>query len=445
MITSLIKKIRSFVIPLFILGSLCISTPCHAFSNSDFLRVKVNQNTTVGFRAYHSYSIYCNNAKINYNISDGEIFSSSIYNNTDIKLYGHSGLICSGKTIELRQSTENNYFELKDIDGLPYSKYPDNLKLYIMNGTIYCINNVYMENYLKGVVPLEIGSSVPLDALKAQAIAARTYAIKNINKYQSQGFDLTNDTYCQVYGGYYTSYFNSSSPIYKAVESTKGNVITYNNNLIDALFYSSNGGYTAKSEYVYGGSYPYFKEGIDTYDNFDAWTKTFTPSELKNELNKHGIICDDIKDVKINTVQNHYVTSLTLTDVNNKIVNLTNNQTRSYLGVKSMKYDLCSNYNDYNLSSNPDIYIKGFDKTILGNISYIKSLNSNTSVSGDIYAKSKGQTNNTNTFVFNGVGYGHGLGMSQMGAIERAKAGINYKDILLFYYPGTNISINYNN
>lgn len=117
------------------------------------------------------------------------------------------------------------------------------------------VNVLPVEQYLYGVVGKEMSPSWSEEALKAQAVAARTYAIAHKSRFSQRGFDLTDDTSSQVYAG-----INGESPsIIKAVNATKGEIITYQGRPIDAFFCSTAGGWTENSENVWGSHIPYLR------------------------------------------------------------------------------------------------------------------------------------------------------------------------------------------
>lgn len=125
-------------------------------------------------------------------------------------------------------------------------------------GRLTAVNVVNFEDYLKGVVPNEIGSASPstYEALKAQAVAARTYAYKNLKQFDSDGYDICATPRCQVYSGKSTENDLTS----KAVEETRGEVITYQGEPINALYTSTCGGRTENAEYMFDGwNFPYLK------------------------------------------------------------------------------------------------------------------------------------------------------------------------------------------
>jgi len=132
------------------------------------------------------------------------------------------------------------------------------------------INILNLEDYLKGVVPLEMSPNIynSLEALKAQAVAARTYALKNLGRNRHLGFDLTDTQSSQVYGGMSAEQTLSN----RAVEETTGEVIVYRGELIDALYTSTCGGMTEDSENVFSGKpVPYLKSTSCTYEQQPEW------------------------------------------------------------------------------------------------------------------------------------------------------------------------------
>jgi len=136
--------------------------------------------------------------------------------------------------------------------------YGGNLKLQPnAYGTYTLVNNVPLEIYLRGVVPHEIGSAAPVNAAKSQTIIARTYALRNLRRFQTDDYQLCANTHCQVYYGL----SDTSDQADQAIAATKGLVLTYNNELVDALYSSTTGGVTAQFSDVWNGQErPYLKE-----------------------------------------------------------------------------------------------------------------------------------------------------------------------------------------
>ena len=150
-------------------------------------------------------------------------------------------------------------------------------------GDLYLVNQVSLDDYVKGVIPNEMPSSWPLDALQAQAVAARSYALAT----DAGGdiFDQYDDTRSQVYGGLSTE----TSATNKAVRKSKQQVATYAGNVIPAFFFSSSGGRTESVEFGFPGAVPvpYLKSVRDPYDDASPdhrWKETFTQSQMQSKL-----------------------------------------------------------------------------------------------------------------------------------------------------------------
>lgn len=262
------------------------------------------------------------------------------------------------------------------------------------------INTLNIEDYVKGVLPFEESNDFPIEALKAQAVAARTYCITNKGKYSSLGYDLTDDINSQVYRGYVPFDSNCNS----AVDLTAGEILEYNDEPISAYFSSSDGGYTEENDNVWSGKQlPYLTENPDPYDTASRnWTQVLSSADIdallkKNhpELNAKQFVNLDITDMTKYSSGRVSSLKLNYTDNNNsqQSYTLTKNEARTFFGLKSSMYTITLSKD----SSNNDVY----------------------------------------NFV--GNGYGHGIGMSQWGAYGRAVSGEDYKTILAFYYKNAYI------
>jgi stage II sporulation protein D len=129
------------------------------------------------------------------------------------------------------------------------------------SGKLTVINNVELEDYIKGVVPAEMPSGWESEAHKAQAIAARSYALANLGKRAALGFDLKDTPEDQAYGGASVETTKTNT----AVEDTKGLVLTYNMKVVNAFYSASAGGQTLNTKDVWGGSLPYIRS-VPSYD-----------------------------------------------------------------------------------------------------------------------------------------------------------------------------------
>lgn len=255
------------------------------------------------------------------------------------------------------------------------------------------VNQVSMEDYLKGVVPCEIVPSWQMDAIKAQAVAARTYAMFHKNGYRSAGYDVTDDTRTQVYRGVSAE----TEATNRAVMETAGEVVTYGGSPIDAVFHASGGGYTENCENVWGSPVPYLK-GVPEDKYATPWKKTISLSSFTKMAD-----VGRLKGIKLSAL---------------------------HIGEAH----------------------KTSDRGISGRVKFVTLVGSkgNRVVSGDrlqqIY-----DLNSTlfdlsvsgNQLVITGYGYGHGLGLSQWGAEAMAEkhggAKDYYKTILMHYFTGTKV------
>lgn len=150
-------------------------------------------------------------------------------------------------------------------------------------GTYTLVNQVPIETYLRGVVPHEIGLGAPPTTIEAQAILARTYALRNLRRFAIDNYQLCADTQCQVYWG-----LNGAAPESdRAIAATRGQVLTYQNELVDALYSSTTGGVTAPFSNVWNGpDRPYLQAVVDSVES--AWN--LSQQSLANEANFRAFI-----------------------------------------------------------------------------------------------------------------------------------------------------------
>lgn len=320
-----------------------------------------------------------------------------------------------------------------------------------VNGSgLTVINTIGVEEYLYGVIAREISPDWPLEAVKAQAVAARTYLLANMNKHKQQGFDICATTDCQVYGGYDSEKERSR----KAVDDTAGQAILYKGKLIPAYFHSSSGGYTEDSENVWGTYQPYLRGVVDFDQNSPhfKWEKEITPKQLETALRNAGY--------NIGSLEAIYLSRLTPTPVST--------QDRGVSGrVKTLQF----------VGSNSSVAVSGaklrtllslnstlFDIDII--VSVKKKLEFGiTDSAGDREKKhvelnlpprkEQGLVTDSDDIrrisgradeklLITGYGWGHGVGLSQWGAKAMAEKvqpsdTTYYKTILKHYYQGVDI------
>lgn len=324
------------------------------------------------------------------------------------------------------------------------------------------INVVGMESYLKGVVPSEMPASWNREALKAQAVAARTYAVRHMKTKPGDGY--INDTVqYQAYKGTKNEKDNSN----QAVEETRGEVLAYNGSLIDALYSSSNGGYTEAPENVWQSSKgaPYLQAKPDPYDARSgspdrSWEQTLTIAQMQDKLKSRTPMVGTIKKVEVKqTYASGRVADLVI-EGDKGVINLSKESARTVLGLKSALYTVKTNggtsvptpgteqVSVYNGAATAK---KGTGELYVSNGSSVSPATSALVIQGAAQKKAANPATGTGTgeqtvptsVVFSGKGWGHGVGMSQWGAQQMAKEGKSYQDILSFYYAPAQISPGY--
>jgi len=330
---------------------------------------------------------------------------------------------------------------------------------------ITVINAVYADDYVAGVVPYEMSASWPIEALKAQAICARTYAISNLRKHSASGFDICNSTDCQVYYGVYTGEY--ASRVEEACSATAGLCVYYNGEIASTFYCSSDGGSTESAKNVWGKEVPYLQAVPDpyeelTYANKGIWSVTYTCSELTWLLQNKGYTCSDIVDcyVKTRTPAGN-VYEVVMVDKNGREFSFTGEKARSIFysatlgkSANSIRYEITS---DGAGARTTEIYIqdsagsqKGESKFYVigsgGAVSAYEggSVNVITSSGTHSITGAGGSSSGTGTkatyFTLNGTGWGHNVGMSQRGAKGMAERGFSYSEIIGYYFTGVYIA-----
>ncbi len=275
------------------------------------------------------------------------------------------------------EPTAGGYIFIKD------SWYRGRVLVVPTEGGVTAVNWVDLEAYLYGVVGGEMPASWPQEALKAQAVAARSYALYRRDRTQNQLFDVGGTTSHQVYKG-----LAAEAPsVQAAVNATQGQVLTYGGQVIEAVFHSSSGGYTENSEDIWQRPTPYLR-GVADYDQeapVFQWSETFSAQQFGQRIVGIGHLQSVATE---RATPRGRIVSIRLQGTQGSRT-LTGTELRQALGLRST---LCS-----------------------------------ITVMGD-------------TIRVDGRGYGHGLGMSQWGARGLATRGQNYLQILTYYYQGTALS-----
>ena len=323
-------------------------------------------------------------------------------------------------------------------------------------GDLTVSNLLSLGDYVNCVISREMSSSWPLEALKAQAVCARTYYDINLGKHTADGFDICSTTDCQAYYG--MSETNARTE--QAAAETAGMRAWYNGALAQTYYFSSDGGGTEDSQNVWTSNtvYPYLCGVIDPYEasvadknSNSSWSVTITAAEITSKLQALGYACGAITGIQTELSPTGNVKTITYMDANGKSWPFTNkkNGPRTFLGLKSIRFTVSGTgtgtgggayYTDggNTLSSVAGAYAVGGDGSV-GQLPANSYAITGSGVSTLANGSGGGGAAAGSAFTFTGSGWGHSVGMSQWGAYAMASQGKTYGEILKFYFPGVEI------
>lgn len=296
-----------------------------------------------------------------------------------------------GEVLIIRPSDKSD--EGLALDG---RRYRGALELRHRGAGLTAVNIVPVDDYLLSVVPEEMPTDWPAEALKAQSVAARSFALKSRGRHAAEGYDLCTTTHCQLYKGIASEKTASTA----AVRATRGEVLTYGGQPIEALFHTDSGGLTESSEDVWGSHVPYLRAVRDTPLGTMPWSKTVSTANLEQKLAAKGYAIGRLRAIELSPLAigraakdrtaSGRVKAMTVTGTKGSVT-LSGTAWRSLLGLKSTLFD--------------------------------------AKLTKD-------------SVTFTGFGAGHGLGISQWGAERLAETGKSYADILHHYYTGVTLQHN---
>lgn len=368
------------ILSIFIL--IMILIPVSIFAEEDVLDVKIQKSVGAGETAVIT-------SKSILNVKDKEGNNVKSLNTNTVKVSLTDGKIAFknpvGKTIETDfDSTGENIITSSSNIKVGKITYRGGISFRINNDKIDIVNRVNIEDYLRGVVPKEIGSSANIEALKAQAVCSRSFAVSNKNKFIKYGYNLDDTTTSQVYGGVNAEKKQTD----KAIKETEGLLVYYNDKVAQTIFGASSGGFVASAEDVWGGKdSPYLQSFTDPYSS-EPWKFEINATELANKLRN--------SDSTISYIPDLYISNR---DGSGRVKELISSSGATLTGAKL--------------------------RSALGSTKFKSTL---------FYVEQVGDK-----FIFTGTGYGHGVGMSQKGAMKMAKEGFSFSEILTYYFRGVEI------
>ncbi|PFN80567.1 hypothetical protein COJ85_29550 [Bacillus sp. AFS076308] len=425
------KKLLIFVVMAFILIGIKPS-PKAAAGVEPQIKVELKKylanKTSISLGISGSYLINGTNTPLN----AGKTYLLKVGKGKDgtpvIKIYDGETEIASEANLSINTINRTDY-ALFDNHG-----YFGNFTFTVENGQyIKIVNTIYLEDYIKCVVPSEMYSNWHKEAFKAQAVAARGYA------YVRKDSVIDDTTKYQAYEGIARLTDNTTA----AARETAGEMVTYDGSVIEALFSSSNGGMTENNKNEFGTTLlPYFPIQKDDFDTEYVWS----PAIKKQQINTDGL---DLSHPEAWWDTEKEANS----DITANIKAWLNNNGYSNKEIKIVSILNLSFYDrtESGRVIHGDIEVNFFVKDKLDAQGKLQLLTiRKTGIADDVrdiigrtVIKSTLITNLTETndsFTVAGAGYGHGVGMSQYGANNRANKGILYKDILAFYYKGTDVT-----
>ncbi len=353
-------------------------------SREPIIRVLISKNDNLRIRSDRSIPL----------IIKGQLFSRKKIKGLTLKNDKNRKILYFDKNKQKKYDLKSNQqLEVRSADGrgiwVGQKRFPGKLNLFVLDSEVLVVNVLGIEKYLSSVVGSEMPTKWPIEALKAQAIASRTYALKQKG---NNLFDIDSTQKNQVYNGLESRTYKTI----RAVKSTRSLVLTYKNKLINALFHSSSGGMTENSQDVWKNQYPYLSSVKDFDKNNPKfrWQKKFSNNELTNLFPKIGGLRDiEILDItSTGRVKNVKLIGANGSDKMSGVV------LRKRLGLKS-------NF----------VRFKFFEEE-----------------SNNKFPVKKG-------LIAFGQGSGHGVGMSQWGAKYLASRGQKAERILKHFYKGVQI------
>ncbi|MBC7322041.1 MAG: SpoIID/LytB domain-containing protein [Acetomicrobium sp.] len=399
-----------------------------------------------------------------------------------VKSGGGSKVIVGGKTLSLPVTVKSNkgllYFNDRPYRGI--------LMLIHSNNSFTAVNKLSVDDYVKGILKMEVNPNWPTEVLRAQAITARTYALAERGRHGNAGFDLCNTDHCIPYRG-----VSAEDPILtKAVESTKGMVLYYQGKLALTFFHSDSGGYTSDVQSVWGSDIPYLKpvqEPFSYQSPYTSWSFEISGEEIGKRLSRAGINVGTVYE--INTVKLGPGDRVELIEVvgSNGRKTIKSHDLRMALGAKELKStiftvsaDGTSALSARNIAESQPKNEESAGSTLITltqegafttdelldmllhpekKEEYLQKALARKGKSAasprpqqkkdpkllwpqwDSPAEDSAKPGGArgSVFVFQGRGWGHGVGMSQWGAKAMAEKGWTAEKIVKYYYPGTEL------
>ncbi len=374
--------------------------------------------------------------------------SSSITLSTEGSLMKNGSPVGSSFNATASNVSESDVFSSSAgyiaIGGKPYR---GSVRFIISGNQLTSVNIVDVDDYIRGVLPKEIGTTTPMEALKVQAVVSRSFAYANWNKFAKYGYNLDDSSASQAYAGMSVE----SSMTDRAVAETKGQILYYKGEVANTIFNATSGGETEAIEEVWGGNpSPYLIALKDPYSlntRHATWQATLASADICKAFPSVGqpTALEVLERSSTGRIKSMAVVGTSGREV------MTGNQFRMKMGsikVKSTNFGTEASAHPVQATmavmTATGIRPYANDRIISAGGIRTGSVDAVIRAQGIEKANTQKATYNDtmpigDAITLKGTGYGHGVGLSQYGAIEMAKAGKDYKAILSFYYPGTEL------
>lgn len=395
------------------------------FKNSKSLRIGLEeQKKRLLFQYSNSFSIvqsgkilFRGEAKKNYLL---KIEGDSIY------LQSQTGKIKLGSSkleYQFYSNQKNSSFYIYNINygqgyfwqGRANRQYRGQMIIKGNNNNFTLINQLGLTPYLSSVVPSEIYASWPLEALKAQAVAARSYTLSNLGRHSHQGYDLCSSVHCAAYNGI----VSENQKTTKAVLATKGESAIFNGQIIKAVFSSNSGGFTERSDQIWSQDLPYLRGSNQM--KTDKFSFPLAPFELKNWILTAPKSYS--KDFRRKNYRWQIRVPARVIEYNSGLENIKKIEVKKRAQAGTI--------------TALTIYGDQAKKTY--NVSAIRRVLGGLKNSRFYFDSYYDKDNNLKGLYIYGSGWGHNLGLDQSAAAGMAADGWNYQKIIKHFYPGVEI------
>jgi len=402
-----------------------------------------------GYRLLEDYSAYTElkvvlkSKAIQVQTTDGTLLT---------KLENNMGLLSKVENARIVSDKEERMFTIGK------KTYRDGVSFLIKEKGLMAVNRVLMEHYTQGVVPRELNQSHPLEALKAQAVIVRTFAMGNIYKHSSLGYQICDSSDCQVYGGV----DGEQDGCTKACKETEKLILMYDGKPAGGYYFPNSSGYTMNSEDVWSATLGYARSVKDEFATGYTWNSSMTFDAIKEKLNKNGKNCNSIISVSVEKRLANGAVSSVLIKTDAGDYSYTKTGITSFFGLKSLFFYIGnSDYpkkgsttyvsealysqaeNIFHISD--EVFVMGASETVQTSLKNLYRM-AGAKVLSAFYAQKNASSNDvalSGTVYFTGYGSGHGVGLPQNSASAMAKAGNNFEQILKYYFTDVELTDNY--